>query len=370
MLCSPSDDTNGIVTRSRKGAPDKNISRSPDKMKPSSKKVNPPPSNLQCFSCKVSYPFELLDMSKAVFTAIQDLYSAGTRWHCSSCLDKPNLTPNLTPSDFTSFKKSVQNEFISISNSFEEKIDQLKSSFLSKLETFQQSSSKLNETITTTYASTLSKNLEDQSKTKEVLVKLTENVESLKDKAVENEIQQSEIKLKERKKLNVMMFRLPESTHDDPLESFKSDFSNVLSVIDPEKTLVKEDIVDLYRIGEKKDNYARPIVIRLKCLELKQKLLDLRNLSVSINGKSTRVFLAPDRTPNEVKQHKALIAELERRKMTGSTNLVIRGGKIVEKYRPFRFKPLDFFSSQGAGGAKTSGDPDAEEPTNSVRQTE
>ena len=149
-----------------------------------------------------------------------------------------------------------------------------------------------------------------------------------------------------------MIFKFPESAHESPLEKFKSDFANVLSVIDPQKSLEKDEIVELYRIGKRQDNHSRPMVIKLKSLDLKKQLLGLRNLSFTSDGKSTPVFIAPDRTNKEIEVHKTLVAELKKLRGEGRTNLVIRGGKIVEK-QPFRFKPHDFYNGHGAGGATT-----------------
>lgn len=175
------------------------------------------------------------------------------------------------------------------------------------------------------------------------MVKLNKNVESLKINVENHENNKTENQLKEHKKLNVVMFKLPESNENSPLDSYKSDFNKVLNVIDSKKMLSEGDIVELYRIGKKQDNSPRPIIIKTKNIDLKQKLLRMRNLSYATNGSTTPIFLAPDRTIKELEQHKALIAELKQEREKGR-NVIIRGGKVID-YRPVRFKPQDFYGS-------------------------
>ena len=290
---------------------------------------------LQCVICSASFHYDCIGISKTNYNSIRKLAAVGVRWLCAMCLKKPISEK----SSLEVIKASFQEEFLSITKAFDSKLDDLKSSFLGKFESQQQ----LNTEV-------LTKNLDIQSKTGEVMNQLNENMASLKVNVEQNKIDKSEDKIKESKKFNIMLFKLPESNITDPLEAYNGDFNKVMEAIDPKKTLRNGDIVELYRLGKKVDDKIRPIVIKVKTLDLKEEILKLRNPSCIIDNKSTRVYLAPDRTKKEVAERKILVEELNRRKDEGETNLIIRGDKIVER-RPFRFTPNDFYKSQGAGGA-------------------
>ena len=300
---------------------------------------------LHCYDCKDEYHYDCANISFSLYKCITDVAEVGARWHCATCLDSttPKSSSTLQGS-FESFKTSMHEELKAISANVEKQLMSFKAQILDKQETCQKS-----------YASVISKNLDKQhSETAQVVVALKKNVETLNNNVENEKIQKNELKMREKKKNNLMMFRLPESSDQSPAEAFKEDFVNIINIIDPQKNLSSTDIVDLYRIGEKDASKTRPVVIRFNSTEKRNEMLKLRNLycETKDNSPKVQVFLAPDRTTKQIQEHKLLVDELNRRKNEeGETDIQIRNGRIVKRDQPFRFKPQDYWGCQAENTA-------------------
>ena len=296
---------------------------------------------VQCYDCDLKFHSTCVGLKDAIYKCIIQSASTGVRWHCSSCLSNRDST---SKASLETFKKSIENEIKLISTGVEQQLKSFKESLIIEYKTCQQSNSEVTETITS-YASVLSENVDKQKETAEVVVELKKDIQSLSNTAKEQKLEESEAKLRELKKMNLMLFQMPESTKTPLLDACKEDFVNVISVIDPESKLKENDVVDLYRIGIKDGSNARPIVIRFTSSEKRNEILRNRALCFKKGGKDVKVFVAPDRTTQQRKEHKLLQAELQKRRTDEKDeNLVIRNGKIVSR-RPFRFKPQQFWGS-------------------------
>lgn len=323
----------GRVTRHRPAPPDeKGSSNEQDTQSESETKD----CNLECFTCQQLFSYESLEMNEFTFQSIVQLAPFGARWHCSTCLEN-HMQSEPPQISAESIKGVIKNEITTIINNFDAKIDILKSTFLSKVESIQQSN--------TSYANVVTQNLSKQSEAEEVMVKLTKNVESLTNNVVSERTEKSEAHFKKVKKDNIVVFKMPEADESSPIDAYKTDFSNILKVIDPNNQFDKEDIVDLYRIPC--NQTPRPICIKFKSNELKYQVLKMQDLKIVVNGTEHRIFTAPDRTKKEQEQHRKLVSERNERRKKGESNLIIRGGKIVEgDNRPFRFKPHEYWGEE------------------------
>ena len=314
-----------------------------EKCRTCNQKISKTDKFLPCRLCLKLFHTSCHDIPDPVYVYLNGENPINVRFVCDFCVETEEKTfgkqleSNNTQLNPESIKEVIQDELKAIATNFDAKIDHLKSAFISKIDTYQ--------TSTTTYADALTKNLSRQSETKEVMAQLTQNVESLNNNVQIEKVKQSEAHLKELKKSNVILFKMPEAAQNTPLEAYKTDFKNVLKVIDPNNQFANEDIKDLYRIPCKQS--PRPIVVKFSSPELKQQVLKMQNLTLKQDDTSHRIHAAPDRTKKEQEDHKALVSELRRRRDNGEDSLSIRGGKIVEN-RPFRFKPQDFWGNENS----------------------
>ena len=147
------------------------------------------------------------------------------------------------------------------------------------------------------------------------------------------EVEKEEEKLVESKKNNLIYFRLPESESDSTEERIKSDFQLLKSAHD-ENIIKPDQIKTIFRVGKKKDGEARPLVVRFKAYEDKQRVLkQTGDLKVRWQNEVIDVYASIDRTEEQRKEHKELVRKLKARKEAGEMNLVIRDDKIIENFR-------------------------------------
>merc|ERR1712002_87382 len=122
--------------------------------------------------------------------------------------------------------------------------------------------------------------------------------------------QEKEAKLRLAKELNVCIFNVTESDEAEPELQYKDDIASVKEIIKGKLLLKKDDISDFYRKGQRKDDLKpRPIIIKLTSMEIRNKLLSLRNLFLIRNNSSVNIFIAPDRTLQQQLEHKKLVEE-------------------------------------------------------------
>ena len=298
---------------------------------------------LQCFECKNMYHYDCLEISCSIYKSIIETSKVGVRWHCSRCLQSSqSQSVSALQSNLDVFKQSMNEQLKTITESVQKQLQDFKSQIIDGQNNCQK-----------TYATALSESLDKQhTQTNQVVVELKRNVETLNNNVKQEKIQQLELKLKEKKRNNVILFNLPESTEESPESAYKEDFSNTLNAIDPNNELLSTDITDLYRIGQKQESKERPVIIRFRTLEKRNEILNTTTYYHKQTDESTdevkkvKLFLQPDRTKKEVDKHKELRNELNRRKLEGETNIFIQNGKIVERDWPFRFKPQDYWGKQ------------------------
>ena len=208
-------------------------------------------------------------------------------------------------------------------------------------ESWQKSNTEVSESITT-YASVLSQNAAKQTETTGAVIKLKNDIEALNNTAVNEKKAIHDAKIKEIKMFNVVMFDLPESKKSSAKKAYKDDFIKVMNIIDPDQNLKDGDVTDLYRIGNKEASSTRPLIIRFNSSKLRNDILKLRDLVyTNKKNKTTKIFIAPDRTREEREERKKLVDEMRRRK-ANNEDVVIRNGKVIPR-QPFRYKPREFW---------------------------
>ena len=319
-------------------------SRSDDDALPDDSGLPRSQPKLMCYGCKYQFTIESLDMDLTVYLTLNTLAKVGARWVCPKCLNNPSKPSKQT--DITELKDMMQQQLMEITNNFDKKLEKFQSSITNQLQNCQQSSVKVNDSIST-YAAALSKNLNSTNQTNKAVVNLTKKVETINHNVEADLSTKLEMKLKQQKSRNVIIFQVPESSEQLPRDAYQEDFDTILKIIDPNKSLVDDDIIELYRRGDVcPDNpNPRPVIIKFSSVELRNNILKIRDPSYVHGSFSQRVYIHPDRTRLEQKNHKLLVEQLRKRRLDGETNILIRGGKIVTN-QSFRFKPQSFWGNR------------------------
>jgi len=135
---------------------------------------------------------------------------------------------------------------------------------------------------------------------------------------------------RERRKMNLVIHGLPESSATSSSERQLADSNSFVGLVDSEFKISNLEIGKCFRLGKRKNDKPRPLLVMLTDISVKRQIL--RNAKLLRNSNSYKsVFISPDLTQQEREVSKKLHNELKRRKQAGETNLIIKHGKIVPR---------------------------------------
>ena len=137
-----------------------------------------------------------------------------------------------------------------------------------------------------------------------------------------------------KRKSNVVIFGVPESSETD-FEKRRTDdedqLQTVLHLIKCDNTTVNK-IVRMGRRPEQGDAKPRPMLVTMASEKQKDQVLaKSKNLKRSGHEGMDKVFIFQDLTPRQREKRKRLVQELKDRKQRGESDLIIAGGKIVNR---------------------------------------
>ena len=133
---------------------------------------------------------------------------------------------------------------------------------------------------------------------------------------------------KEKKKLNVIVHNVPESSKETHYQRCDEDGSMFQKIVRNELKL-NVKITNAYRVGKKAEDKPRLLVITVEDSDSKHEILRMSSqLRDSANW--SNVYITPDLTWKEREAARNLRQELGRRRANGEENLFIRQGKIVQ----------------------------------------
>lgn len=137
-----------------------------------------------------------------------------------------------------------------------------------------------------------------------------------------------ELKLREERASNIMIFNCPEDTSLTQQERSKHDHETFQTICTETKVPAITPS-KLNRIGTPGGDKPRPIRVALPSSQQKRDLLkgakELQHHPTLSDYK-----IAPDLTPQQQKDRRALVTELRRRKAGGEKDLIIRQNRIVK----------------------------------------
>ena len=134
---------------------------------------------------------------------------------------------------------------------------------------------------------------------------------------------------RERRKANLIIHNLPESGTSDRTTNI-SEFENIVV---NELKIEGTKAVKAVRLGARKDNRPRLLLITMDCERSKWRILN-QAAGLRSSTKWKEVYICPDLTAKEREANKKLREELKRRRANGEKNLMIKRGQIVERRVP------------------------------------
>ncbi len=155
---------------------------------------------------------------------------------------------------------------------------------------------------------------------------------------VEAKVQETvaEMQEKEKRKLNLVIFNLPESqgvSKEEVKENDTKSIQNIVNSILPETEAKEIKIKDPVRLGPANLG-KKPRILKFSVNSEEAKNSIIKN-AVKVNKKETankdKVYINPDYTNKERDLNKKLRQELKERIGKGEENLVIRNWKVVER---------------------------------------
>ena len=240
--------------------------------------------------------------------------------------------------------ESLKSELKNYHETITAKFDQCQHS-TEKVHQYQTELSSFNEKIQS-YAEVVLANIAQNNNTTEAINTINDNFENLKSNIETKIDQETESQLRQKKKLNVIIFNIPESTSSD-LETQNKDDIKILQKVLNEKIVIKpNDLQNIYRKGNKSvNNKCRPIIMRFTNQEKRSEILGLRDLKYFFTDNSTtiKIYISPDRTIQQRDEHKKLVLQLKEKRAEGNKNLTIQNGRLVEYVQPFRKAPQKFW---------------------------
>ena len=258
----------------------------------------------------------------------------------------------------------MQEDLHKLTQNFDQKFKSFETSILSKLSIDPQPLIESSVTAPS-YAETLRKNIKIQAQKKTVQVPSTSFAPRSQTVAVQQpatptiievpstsnttteQIDADELRQRERKRLNVVLYRLPESDNLNESAAYQEDVLKLKDVFFEKEGFNPEHVKRVFRIGEKSDDKTRPIRIVFTDDVTRSNVIAMTDLTYENSSDTVKLFISEDRTKNQITQHKLLVQQLKMRQETGESDLIIRNGSIVKK-RPFRPSPQSVWAQSEA----------------------
>ena len=336
---------------------------------------------LTCNICQESFDINTVNIDHTMFLNIKSSEPFGTRWHCPVC----RKNPSTMCFELYEFKKVMQEELRKITQNFDEKFQNLETSIKSKVPRCEKPTTDTAETGRS-YVETLRKNLKVQAEKTKTKMLATKTVQQTTTPATTKSVQQTtaanttktaqqpktpditappstddtalehvdpeELRQRERKRLNVVLYSLPESKNVNESVAYQDDMLKLKDVLFKKEGFKPEHVKRANRIGEKSNNNVRPVRIIFTDMTTRSNVLSMTDLIYEDGSDTTKLYVSEDRTKMQLTQHKLLVEELKMRKEAGESDLTIRNGSIVKK-RPFRPTPQSVWANPAQSEAQT-----------------
>ena len=167
---------------------------------------------------------------------------------------------------------------------------------------------------------------------------------------------------KEKKKLNVIVHNMKESTNTSHYSRCDEDGSTFRNIV-REELKINVKVTNAYRVGKKVEGKPRLLVISLEDVDTKHEILKVAS-QLRDSADWSNVYITPDLTWKEREVGRKLREDLARRRANGEENLFIKQGKIVHGTRPRPNGPGNSWPMNNNGrqepGAQSAQEPEAQ----------
>ena len=138
------------------------------------------------------------------------------------------------------------------------------------------------------------------------------------------------------RKSNIIIRGMPEPEGNSLSDMKQKEMANFHELLDQAKTVINSSI-EMRRLGKVDKEKPRLLKIQFECRKDRDNVL--RNSKLLRKTRFNNVFVDPDRTPSQQKEHRALIEEMKERR-SRNEDVVIRGNRVVP--REMRLKNPSF----------------------------
>ena len=281
---------------------------------------------IMCDRCEIWYCYKCADVNVKLIDVLVEFKEL--HWFCKKCDEIAiKAIQNFNPEKVSSLdivQRNIADTLVRVKNLNKAVVDtanQFKNSFADVLKSGKGKSSQTNQSASNVMD--VGQNLTEISNSEDLSLNSVENIAS----SLANEQRE-----REKRKLNIIVYNVPESEATTGLERKEEDL-NKLNNLFKDYLQVSPEITKVIQLGKRDD---KPRLLKVSIASADQKSSILRNkakLKKDGNPEHVKsIYISPDYTPLEQRKRKNLREQLK--KMNNVANLyVIKNGSIVRKER-------------------------------------
>ena len=223
---------------------------------------------VQCHACKLNFHEKCSGLSTPEFAVVSK--KSSLRWFCRMC--DSHVTDVLT--NFEKFKK-MNAELKAIRDDIDKKLND----FDKRLKSCEQ--------------------LDENQNIRSTIKKVVQETMPSNDA-------KEEADLIEKKKSNLIFFKIPENTNEDVETRIKHDY-DCLTQIFGEQNTEPTDIANIFRVGKKNEERPRPLIVKFNDVQTKQKYCRMsfgKTLKLRADNEIINVAVAHDKTKKQREESK------------------------------------------------------------------
>lgn len=278
---------------------------------------------VKCEMCDNWYHSKCQGVSKALYAALQEEASdeeeqSGLHWYCKRC-NRACVKLHKGITIISKEQEILEKRMVKV----EKVIDEMENGNIPKA-AMKEIERKIDEKLKAA----------NENMNQSVKKVVTESVDAANKSVVKHLSEQ------ERRKFNLMIFRVRESNSEEANDRIKYDTDKFNEIMDKDLGLgTNNSIHAITRIGKRirGNDDTRPMRVTMKTVEDRKRVLDrIRELRSNKDDKIVDIFIQPDLSQDEREERKKLRAELISRREAGEKDLSIRRGRIWKQgsFRP------------------------------------
>ena len=137
---------------------------------------------------------------------------------------------------------------------------------------------------------------------------------------------------RDRRRKNIVIVNLKESSKTDSAERKAEDLSNAKQLLEKVVTITEGELIEPIRLGKEGGNRPRMLRITVRTEEKRNEVVrNAFRVNEGVTEAKERRYINPDYTLKERERNKVLRDEKRGREKNGETNLIIRDGQIIKR---------------------------------------